>query len=67
MQQTVSTIEARLTALEREVSRLRQLQFGKDWLERVMGSFKDDPAFGEIIELGREIRRSDRPVSESHD
>jgi hypothetical protein len=33
----------------------------KDWLERIKGSFKDEPAFDEVVELGRAIRASEFP------
>lgn len=30
-----------------------------DWIGRISGSFKDDPGYDEIIELGRQNRKSD--------
>jgi hypothetical protein len=32
-----------------------------DWIERISGSFKDDPGFEEMVRLGREFRQADRP------
>jgi hypothetical protein len=62
-----STVEQRLADLEREVAELKH-QLAKalpnvksNWIERITGSFKDDPNFGEILRLGAEIRRVDRP------
>jgi hypothetical protein len=62
-----STVEQRLADLEREVAELRQ-QLAKaipnvkaNWIDGITGSFKDDPDFGEILRLGAEIRRADRP------
>jgi hypothetical protein len=34
---------------------------GPDWLEQVIGSFKDEPAFDEVLEHGRALRQADRP------
>ena len=61
----VSALEQRVSALEKEVAELRRRvrprETVRDWLERISGSFKDDPEFEEVIRLGREIREADRP------
>lgn len=61
----IATLEKRVTDLESELATLkRQLaseRRGGDWISRITGSFKDDPEFAEIVRLGREIRRADRP------
>lgn len=59
-----TTIEQRVTALERELSELKR-QVGSqrkegNWIDKITGSFKDDPDFGEILRLGREARQADR-------
>ena len=59
-----STVEQRLEKLEADVAELRRQSAGenkKEWLSQVAGSFRDDPDFGEIVKLGREIREADRP------
>ncbi|MDT9187950.1 hypothetical protein H4N54_25300 [Limnospira fusiformis KN01] len=33
-----------------------------NWLEQISGSFKDEPAFEEILALGQAIRRGDESV-----
>lgn len=35
-----------------------------DWLDRVIGSMKDEPAFDEILAHGRAIREADRPAED---
>ncbi len=63
---TPFTIEQRLTRLEAEVEGLqRQVARNtvKDW-HAVVGSFKDDAEFAEILRLGCEIRQADRPTEE---
>jgi hypothetical protein len=62
---TEPTIEQRLHALEQVVADLqRQLaakSTGENWLERIIGSFKDEPAFEEVLEYGRALRAADLP------
>lgn len=43
----------------REATRVRAP--ASDWLDKVIGSLKNEPAFDEILALGRAIRQSDRP------
>lgn len=63
-----STIEERLADVERDVSDLKSefkgLRSKHHWIDRIVGSFKDDPEFDQILRLGREIRRADRPGGE---
>jgi hypothetical protein len=57
-----------MTALEEAVSELQEaIQVRKpapDWLDRVIGSMKDEPAFEEVLAHGRAIRQVDRPAEE---
>jgi hypothetical protein len=61
----VSALEQRVSALEKEVAELRRhvrpRESARGWIERIAGSFKDDPEFEEVVRLGREIREADRP------
>ncbi len=56
------TIEQRLSEVEKELAKLKQqlpLETDeKSWVERIAGTFKDDPDFDEIVRLGREFRQS---------
>jgi hypothetical protein len=57
-------IEQRLAVVEEELARLRQKIDDRpkgNWIERLTGSFKDDPNFEEIVKLGADIRKSQRP------
>lgn len=61
---TETGIERRLTAVEAAVAELRSRLATApppDWLERITGSFKDEPAFEDLLELGREFRAEGRP------
>jgi hypothetical protein len=51
--------------VERAVSELQhRLQSAEpaNWLERFTGSFKDEPAFAEVVASGRAFRTADRPL-----
>ena len=60
----MATVEQRLATLEKELAELKEGNGihapKRNWLERVAGTFKDDPEFGEILRLGREIRKSEK-------
>jgi hypothetical protein len=62
------SLEQRLALLEQEVAALKQhlaqLDARPNWLERVTGSMKDNPAFPEAMRLGAAIRRADRPADD---
>ena len=53
----------RLTAVETAVSelqrRLATLPPAPDWVEQISGAFKDDPAFEEVVALGRAFRMAE--------
>ena len=64
---STTTIEQRGSVLEAEVARLKTLIAARDqqnWLARMDGSFKDEPAFEDLIRFGREIRQADRPAGD---
>jgi hypothetical protein len=59
-------IEARLIALEAEVAQLkeqRQTSAATPW-EEILGSFANDPAYNETMQLGRQYRESLRPQAD---
>jgi len=64
-----ATLEQRVTAVENAVRELQEAMRNRqpvpDWLERVIGSMKDEPAFDEVLALGRAARLADRPPEES--
>ncbi len=60
------TIEQRVAELEQEVGRIknelaRLTDRDGNWLSRISGGMKDNPAFREAMRLGAEIRHADRP------
>lgn len=64
-----ATLERRMTALETAVSELQEAMRARkqvaDWMDRVVGSMKDEPAFDEVLALGQAARQADRPAEES--
>ena len=66
---TDTSIEQRLTAVEQAISELQQrlvhLPVATNWVTRITGSFKDEPAFEEVLALGRAIRAADQPSAEA--
>jgi hypothetical protein len=63
------TVEERLAELEAAVRELQRRLDSQapapDWLDRVIGSFKDEPAFQEVLEYGRALRQADRPPEDA--
>lgn len=65
---TEAPIEQRLSAVEAAVADLRRrlpvAPPASNWLEQIIGSFKDEPAFEEVLAYGREFRAEDRPPTD---
>ena len=63
---TGPNIEERLTAVEQAIAdiqrRLTRFEPEADWIERITGSMEGKPEFEEVLRLGREVRRADRPA-----
>jgi hypothetical protein len=62
------TLDQRMTAMEEAVRELQDLvkvrKPASDWLDRVIGSMQDEPAFDEVLAYGRSIRQADRPAAD---
>ena len=64
MGEELQLLEKRVSQLEQAVSLLKSQATGQSdqpWWERITGRFENDPAFDEIVRLGREYRESLRP------
>ena len=63
-----ATLDERMTAIEKAVRDLQEQmktrKTSSDWLDRVIGSMKDEPAFDDVLAFGRAIRHADRPASD---
>ena len=68
---TINTsLEERLAAVEEAITQLQKQvtsQEPTNWLQEITGSFKDEPAFEELLAYGRAIRQSDKPILEVQD
>jgi hypothetical protein len=63
-----ATLDQRMTAMEEAVRELQEVMKARkpapDWLDRVIGSMKDEPAFDEVLAYGRAIRQADTPAED---
>lgn len=59
----IAAVEAAITELQKQVVNPQTT----NWLQQITGSFKDEPAFEEVLVLGRAIRQGDESVMESED
>ncbi len=63
-----ATLEKRVKVLEEAVRELQEAMTARkpapDWLDRVIGSMKDEPAFDEVLAHGQALRQADRPAPE---
>lgn len=65
-----ASLEERLAAAEAAIAQLqRQIAISPqtNWLQQITGSFKDEPAFEEILAYGQAIRQGDESVLEAKD
>jgi hypothetical protein len=60
----MASVEERLAKVEKEIADLKARTDSHSpkpgWLRRVEGSFKDDPDFLEITQLGKEARDEEK-------
>ena len=62
MASRVQELERRMTSLEQDMRELKAGLGGGHkvaWYRQILGQFKDDPAFDEIVRLGRRIREAE--------
>jgi len=68
---TINTsIEERLSAVEAAIAQLQKqvaTQEPMNWLQQITGSFKDEPAFEEVLAYGRAIRQGDESILEAQE
>jgi hypothetical protein len=66
---SAQTLEQRLAALEAEVAELKKQirppEPAKHWVDKIYGTFANDPLYEEAMRLGRKYRESLRPKSKS--
>ena len=62
IEQRISAVEAAVAEIQR---RLPPPSSAPNWLDQVIGTFKDEPAFEEVIAYGRAFRAADRPPEDA--
>ncbi|MEH2121736.1 hypothetical protein [Nostoc sp.] len=65
---TNASVEQRLMVVEAAIAELqKQLADSQlaNWLQQITGSFKDEPAFEEVLAYGQAIRQADYLVDET--
>ncbi|BDA72809.1 hypothetical protein CAL7716_069750 [Calothrix sp. PCC 7716] len=67
---TNTSVEQRLAMVEAAIAELQKqlaVHQSTNWLQEITGSFKNEPAFEEILAYGREMRKADYPLTEIND
>lgn len=67
---TNTSLEERLAAVEAAIAELQKqvpTVASPNWLQQITGSFKDEPAFEEVLAYGRAIRQGDESLLEAQD
>jgi hypothetical protein len=62
---THTSLEERLSAAEAVIAELHKQVSAPpatNWLQQITGSFKDEPAFEEVLAYGRAIRQGDESL-----
>lgn len=65
-----TSLEERLAAVEAAIFELQRqvvVSQSTNWLQQITGSFKDEPAFEEVLAYGRAIRQGDEFILEVQD
>lgn len=65
-----SSLEKRVSAVEEAIKQLQKqiaTPTQTNWLQEVSGSFKDEPAFEDVLAYGRAIRKGDESILEKED
>ncbi|NJL40797.1 MAG: hypothetical protein HC899_31715 [Leptolyngbyaceae cyanobacterium SM1_4_3] len=63
LEERLATIEAAIAELQEKVADPQPT----NWLQQIAGSFKDEPAFEEVLAYGRAIRKGDETLLEAQD
>ncbi|MCY7273397.1 MAG: hypothetical protein LH702_06540 [Phormidesmis sp. CAN_BIN44] len=67
---TNTSLEERLAAVEAAIAKLQKQSTtsqATNWLQQITGSFKDEPAFEEVLAYGQAIRQGDESILETPD
>ena len=65
-----TSLEERLAAVEAAIAQLQNQIVASqptNWLQQIIGSFNDEPAFEDLLAYGRAIRQGDESLLEAQD
>lgn len=63
LEQRLAAVEAAIAQLQKQVAAPQPM----NWLQQITGSFKDEPAFEEVLAYGRAIRQEDESILKVQD
>jgi hypothetical protein len=63
LEDRLAAVEAAITELQKQVATPQ----ATNWLQQIIGSFKDEPAFEDVLAYGRAIRQGDESLLETQD
>jgi hypothetical protein len=63
LEERLAAVEAAITQLQKQVATPQPT----NWLQQITGSFKDEPAFEEVLAYGRAIREGDESLLKAQD
>ncbi len=59
LEQRLAIVEVALSQLQQQISTTPS-----NWIAQIAGTFKDEPAFDEILAYGREFRQTEPPSTD---
>jgi hypothetical protein len=59
LEQRLAIVEVALSQLQQQISTTPP-----NWIAQISGTFKDEPAFDEILAYGREFRQTEPPITD---
>lgn len=63
LEERLAVVEAAISEFQKQIVTPQQT----NWLQQITGSFKDEPAFEEVLAYGRVIRQGDESFLEAQD
>ncbi|MBE9008391.1 hypothetical protein IQ259_25895 [Fortiea sp. LEGE XX443] len=63
LEERLAVVEAAIVELQKQIA----VPQSTNWLQQITGSFKDEPAFEEVLAYGRAIRQGEESLIETQD
>ena len=61
LEERIAAVEAAIIELQKQITNPEPT----NWLEQITGSFKDEPAFEDVLAYGQAIRQGDESIIEA--